>query len=72
MLFFSGTTDTEFHYDKSVSFLNASRKKQIVNLLKKTGNLPVYYPEDLEIYMKAGYLADNSLMCGIFNIFLTK
>ncbi len=68
VVIFSGTTDTEFHYDKSVSFLNSSRKKQIVSLLIKTGNLPVYYPGDMEIYLKAGYLKDGSLMCGIFNI----
>lgn len=68
VIVFSGTPDTEFHYNKSASFLNSSRKKQIVNLLKTTGNLPVYYPEDLEIYMKAGYLNDGTLMCALFNI----
>ncbi len=70
VIVFSGTPDVAFHYDRSVSFLNSARKKQICSVLARTGNLPVYYPEDLEIYMKAGFLPDGTLLCALFNLSL--
>ena len=69
---FSGTIDVEFHYDKTASFLNSSRKAQIVNLLKCTGNLPVYYSGDLDTYVRAGYLSNGTLLCALFNISLDQ
>ena len=67
---FAGTPHTEFKYNQAFSFLCESRKLQIVNMLKMTGNLPVYYPGDLDVYMRAGYLKDGSMMCALFNISL--
>ena len=54
-------------YTEAFSFLNESRKAQIVELMKESGNLPVYYPGDAEVYMKAGTLNDD-LFCAFVNI----
>ena len=65
---FAGKPDVPFNYTSAFSFLNESRKAQFVNLLKATGNLPVYYPEDAEVYLRAGYLPDGKLFVAVFNI----
>lgn len=67
---FCGTPDTPFKYSMHFSFLNESRKLQFVKILKESGNLPVYYPGDVELYMRAGYLPDDTLFCAMFNISL--
>lgn len=65
---FCGKTDTQFHYTQAFSFLNESRKLQLIDLLKRYGELPLYYPGDAEVYLRAAYLPDDSLFCGFFNI----
>ncbi len=65
---FAGNPLTQFNYTTAFSFLNESRKAQFVNFLKETGNLPVYYPDDAEVYMRAGYLPDGKLFVAVFNI----
>ena len=65
---FSGTANVPFHYDKIVSYLNDSRKAQIADIMNRSGDLPVYYPEDIEMYLRAGYLKDGTLMCACFNL----
>ena len=67
---FCGSPNTNFNYLEAFSFLTASRKLQIVDLLQKSGNLPVYYPDDSEIYLKAAYLPDGGLFTVVFNISL--
>jgi hypothetical protein len=69
---FSGTANVPFHYAKIVAYLNSSRKAQIVDVMEKSGNLPVYYPEDAEMYLRAGYLSDGTLMCACFNLSLDQ
>ena len=64
---FCGTPLARFVYFEAFSFLNESRKAQLVELMKESGNLPIYYPEDAEIYMKAGYLEDK-IFCAFVNI----
>lgn len=64
---FSGTPKAKFNYIEPFSFLTESRKAQIVRLLDESGNLPVYYVGDEEVYMKAGDL-DGSLFVALFNI----
>ncbi len=65
---FAGKPDVPFNYQNAFSFLNESRKAQFVELLKATGNLPVYYPDDAEVYMRAGYFPDGKLFVAVFNI----
>ena len=69
---FCGTPDTEFGYNFSASFLNSARKKQIGDVLRRTGNLPVYFAGDTEMYLRAGTLPDGSLMCAFFNLGLDQ
>ena len=67
---FCGTPHTEFRYTQAFSFLNETRKTQFIRMLKSVGCIPVYYPGDIDVYMRAGYLPDNSLLCAMFNISL--
>ena len=67
---FSGTPEAKFHYTTAFSFLNESRKLQLINLLSKTGNLPVYYPDDSEVYLKAASMPSGELFVAFFNISL--
>ena len=59
---YSGTPKAEFNYMEGFAFLNESRKKQFVNLLKKADALPVYYPGDNEIMFRAGILPDGRML----------
>ena len=63
---FSGTPVTEMNYTDAFSFLNYSRKQQLINLLKD--ELPVYYDGTEEMYMKAAYMPDGGLFCALFNL----
>ncbi len=65
---FCGRTRTSFKYTEAFSFLNESRKKQLVRLLKESGALPVYYPGDAEVYLRAAKLPDGSMLCSFINI----
>lgn len=67
---FSGTPDTEFNYYSAFSMLNESRKAQFIDFLKAGGNLPVYYPDDAEVYLRAGYLPSGEMMVAVFNLSL--
>ena len=58
---FCGSPDAAFNYMEGFSFLNETRKAQLVSLLREAGALPVYAVGDAEICMRAGYLADGSL-----------
>lgn len=65
---FCGTPKTEYHISEAFSFLNYSRKCQIVSMLRAIGCLPVYYPGDEEVYMTAAETTGNKLFVTIFNI----
>ena len=64
---FCGTPLARFVYFEAFSFLNESRKAQIVEMMRESGNLPIYYPDDAEVYMKAGYFEDK-IFCAFCNI----
>lgn len=65
---FCGTPKTKLHHSEGFSFLNEVRKKQFIRLLQETGNLPVYYPDDAEVYFKAAEAPNGELFCAFFNI----
>lgn len=65
---FAGTPVAPYTYTDAFSFLSAGRKQQLIRLLKETNNLPVYYPGDAEVYLRAGYLPDGSLLTAVFDI----
>ena len=37
-------------------------------MMNKTGELPVYYPNDEDVYLRAADTADGELFCAVFNI----
>jgi len=65
---FSGSAKANFVYTEAFSFLNESRKAQFIRLLKETGNLPVYYPDDAEVYLKAADAPNGETFVAFFNI----
>ncbi len=65
---FCGTPVAEFHLDKAFSFLSYSRKLQLLNMVKIANELPIYYPNDEEVYLKAADMENGDLFCAVFNI----
>ena len=65
---FSGTPRTNYNITEAFSFLNYSRKEQLIHMLGQTGELPVYYPGDEEVYVRAADMPDGKLFCAFFNI----
>lgn len=65
---FCGTPKAEYNLVEAFSFLNYSRKLQLISLLEKTGEMPVYYPNDEEIYLRLADMPGGQIFCGIFNI----
>jgi hypothetical protein len=64
---FAGSPACEFHISQAFSFLNYSRKEQLIKLLSKMNALPAYYPNDEEVYLKVAKNGDE-LLCAVFNI----
>ena len=65
---FCGSPNADFNYMEGFSFLNESRKAQLVSLLQRAGALPVYVPGDDEVCFRAGYLADGALLAAVFEM----
>ena len=59
---------TKYDIIEAFSFLNESRKNQLIKLFEATGELPLYFKGDEEMYLKAGDLPDGSLFCAAFNL----
>lgn len=67
---FSGTPRADFNILEAFSFLTYSRKQQLIKMLEQTEELPVYYPNDEEVYLRAADTKDGGLFCAVFNISL--
>ena len=65
---FSGSPRAEFVYYEAFSFLNESRKAQMVALLRESGNLPVYFVGDEEVYLKSATLPTEERFLALFNL----
>lgn len=66
---FSGTPKTNYTYYEAFSFLNESRKKQIISLLQRGNNLPMWYVGDAEICIRTAKIYDSDeQLCVIYNI----
>ena len=65
---FSGTPITHFHFTTAFSFLNASRKQQMISLLKECGQLPLFYAGDEEFFLKVADMSDGRVFVCLFNI----
>ena len=65
---FCGTPDMPFVYYASFSLLCEPRKNQLIELLSEKNLLPLYYPEDGEVYLRAGRLKNGERMAAFFNL----
>lgn len=65
---FAGTPAIPFNYADSFSFFNESRKEQLISMLQESGNCPVCYTSDEDVFMHAGYLNDGTILCALFNL----
>jgi hypothetical protein len=57
-----------FLYHPAFSLLCEPRKNQLIEILSKNGLLPLYYPEDGEVYLRAGRLGNGERMVCAFNL----
>lgn len=65
---FAGTPNAYHNYMEGFSFLNESRKRQFVDIFRRSGALPVYYDGDEEVLLRAGRIKDGRLLAGFFNL----
>ena len=65
---YSGTPLAEFKYTEGFAFLNETRKKQFIEILKKANALPVYADGDDEILLRAGVLNDGRMLVMAINL----
>ena len=65
---FCGTPVAEFNLVEAFSFLTYSRKKQLIYMLSRLGELPVYCPTDADMYLKAADMEDGRLFCAAINL----
>ncbi len=65
---FAGTPRAKFTHTEAFSFLNYSRKQQLIRMLASAGELPAWYPEDEEMYFRAADMPDGGLFCSLINI----
>lgn len=65
---FSGTPAAAFNLVEAFSFLNYSRKRQLIDMMRKAGELPVWYDGDEDTYFRAADTADGKLFCAVFNL----
>ena len=67
---FAGESCFAYNLIEAFGFLNESRKAQLAQILKDLDALPVYYPEDAEVLMKAARMKDGKLFCAVLNMSL--
>ena len=65
---FCGTPRAEYDLKTAFSYLNYSRKQQLIRMLNETGELTAYYPGDEEVYFRTADLEDGGTFCAIFNL----
>ena len=65
---FCGTPRAEYNIIEAFAFLNYSRKQQFIRLAEATDEMPLYYPNDEEVYLRVADMADGGLFCGMFNL----
>ncbi|MBO5224726.1 MAG: hypothetical protein J6C23_09475 [Clostridia bacterium] len=67
VIVFCGKADFNYGIGAPFSYLNESRKAQIVQLLNESGNLPMYCEGDDQVYVKYGTTKDGNGWCMFLN-----
>lgn len=65
---FCGTPRTNYSLTEAFSFLNYSRKEQLIDMMRSVGELPIYYPGDAEVYLRVADMPDGKRFCAVFNL----
>jgi len=65
---FGGSTTFDYGWRTAFGILNETRKKSLVGILSDLGGLPVYYPDDAEVLMKAAKAKDGTTLCALLNL----
>ncbi len=65
---FCGTPNAYFTYGEGFSFLNESRKAQLISLLREAGALPIWCDGDDEICLRAGRLRDGTVVAALYEL----
>ncbi|MBR2477028.1 MAG: hypothetical protein IKB50_02700 [Clostridia bacterium] len=65
---FCGTPRAEYTLTQAFAFLNYSRKQQLIRLANQTEEMPLYYPDDEEVYLRVAEMGDGGLFCAMFNL----
>ncbi len=65
---FCGTPQANYNIVEAFSFLNSSRKLQLIRILKNAGELPLYAPGDEPMYVRAADMPCGGLFAAIFNL----
>jgi hypothetical protein len=67
VIVFAGTPPSSGQLS-AFGFLCENRKRQIIRLMRSTADLPLYYTGDVDMYMRGGFLPDNSMIGVLFNL----
>ena len=67
---FSGESTFSYDIVHAFGFLCEARKNQLIQILDDLGALPIYYPEDAEVLMKAATMPDGKMLCAVLNMTL--
>jgi len=65
---FCVTPQAAYNIVEAFSFLNVSRKLQLIRIMKNAGELPIYCPGDEPLYVRAADMQDGGLFTAIFNL----
>lgn len=65
---FCGSPTAKFHYTEGFAFLNESRKRQLVSLLREARALPVYCVGDDELCLRVGRVRDGRLLVSLYDL----
>lgn len=65
---FAGSPQTAYNISDAFSFLNYTRKQQMIDILKSSGEPVVYCPGDEEIYFRAATTENDELFAAVFNL----
>ena len=65
---FCGDTKAQFNHLEAFSYLCAGRKLQLIDLMRRYGDLPVFYDGDEEMLMKAAYAPEDEIFCALINM----
>ncbi len=65
---FCGTPLGQYNLVEAFSFLNYSRKQQLIHLMKKVDEAQIYFPGDEEMYFRVADMQDGGVFCSLINI----